>query len=189
MNSEPLYNIDAIYRITNSEYDVLSKKLDSYAKWAAWRLIKRNTKTSHTDDWEDVYQRVLWAIVRAGAYYKRQTYIEKCFILLNEYTEDEFTKMVINELEDLWKSRKRHGANKQKFGFFQENLLDKMVKSFVPKEFQPNKNSLLVFNKEFDKYCKSIICNELRSLGKSISKEKPFRDVFVSLDKFDFIMS
>lgn len=184
MNSEPLYNICDVYRITNKEYENLYDKFDQYAKWAAWQLIKKNSRNSHTNDWDDIYQEVIWSMVRAGSYYKRQTYIEKCFQVVGKYLKDDFLLKLLAELKNLWENRKRHGANRQKFGKLQEDILDSLVKKQVPDKDRPKKDDFLVINKEFAGYCKSIALNTLRSIGKLITKEKPLRDSQVSINKF-----
>ena len=77
-------------------------------------LIKRNTKSNFTDDQTDIAQQLRIAMMKAGSYYKRQTYIENCLSLCEKYCskDDKTLELLIS----LWDKRTKHGANKQKFG-------------------------------------------------------------------------
>jgi hypothetical protein len=125
--------------------------------------------------------------MRAGSYHKRQTYIQSCFLALRKHVKDKFIRKLLCELRKLWRARKRHGANRQKFGEFQEVILERLVKKFVPKEFRPDKNMPLKIDAVFSTYCKQILWNEQKSLGKQITREKDIRSGMVSLSEFDYI--
>lgn len=187
MSNDTLKTIFAAYPISDSEYVALDKALGNLAHFVAWDLKKKNSNNSTTNDPEDDVQQLRIALMRAGCYHKRQTYIEAAFDSLREHVKDEFIAQIAGELEDLWLDRKRHGANKQKFGASQEAILEHLVNSFVPKEHRPNKNSPLKINPEFKAYAKQIVWNEQRSLGKRITREKSWRSGLVSLSSFDYL--
>jgi len=125
--------------------------------------------------------------MRAGSYYKRQTYIEACFESLNNHAKEKFIKKLLAELEQLWLDRRRHGANRQKFGEFQEVILDRLVKKHVPKKDRPDRSASLRFDVKFCTYAKQILWNSQKSLGKKITREKSWRTGLVSLSEFDYL--
>ena len=174
------------FPITDGEYLELYDKFHNLCKFAAWRLIKQNTKNNHTDDFEDVNQELLMGIIRAGSYYKRQIYIEKCFEVAKDYAKDNFIVFMLRELEKLWHNRTRHGANKQKFGCQQENLLYKIVQT-VPQKQKPNKQAPLKIDTKFTTYCKSICWNTQKSMGRKITKEKILRTKIASLSEYSYL--
>jgi signal recognition particle subunit SEC65 len=176
-----------VFAVTESEYQLLQKQFTDLCYFASWQLMRKNVKNNHTEDIEDIMQRLHMAIIRAGRYYKRQIYIEDCLEKAQEYAKDEFMKNVVDELVGLWKNRTKHGANKQKFGKHQEELLNYIVGRVVPAEFKPDPQRPLVFDKKFITYCKSITWNEQKSLGRKISRERAVRSGAVSLSEFDFM--
>ena len=178
-----------IFAVSEQEYQILQKQFTDLCYFASWQLMRKNIKNNHTEDIEDIMQHLHMAIVRAGRYYKRQIYIEDCLEKVQKYAEDEFTKNVVTELADLWKNRTKHGANKQKFGEHQERLLNNIVNKIVPKEERPDTKRLLILDKKFITYCKSITWNEQKSLGRKISRERAVRSGAVSLSEFDFMGS
>ena len=182
-------NICESFPITNEEYSVLEKEFGQLTKYAAWQLLKKNAKNNHTDDFDDINQELLMSIIRAGSYYKRQIYIEKCFEVSKKYAKDGFLIFVLQELENLWHNRTRHGANRQKFGVFQEKLLDKIVKQIVPREKRPNRRESLSIDGKFTTYCKAITWNAQKSMGRKITKEKNIRTGQVSLSDYDYLVS
>ena len=95
----------------------------------------------------------------------------------------------LDKLEDLWRSRTHHGANKQRFGLPQEVALDELVSRNVPEEDRPKKNKQLEFNSRFATYVKSVIWNRTKSLGKNISKLKGLRSGMVSLSEYEHMAS
>lgn len=177
------------FPISGDEYFELEEKLGKLIWHASHELKRKNTKNNFTDDVEDIRQELQMSMLRAGSYFKRQIYIEKCLNVVKEHAQDSFMKNIVNELEDLWKNRTKHGANRQKYGPFQEELLDKIVKHIVPKNERPDKNSCLKIDSKFLTYCKAICWNAQKQLGKKISKEKVIRNGSVSLSEFDFIGS
>jgi hypothetical protein len=182
---QTLENIMNTFPITQSEYEVLDKKFGKLAYYAAWELKRKNVQNSGTNDPEDDAQELRIALIRAGSYYKRQTYIEQCFEALTQHVEDNFTKKIVAELQQLWEDRRRHGANRQKFGLYQEVILDRLVQHNVPSDLRPNRNATLKIDGKFVTYCKQIVWNAQKSLGKKITREKPLRTGMVSLSEFD----
>ena len=177
------------FPLSNEEYLELERQFSHLAHYAAWQLLKKNAKNNHTDDFEDINQELLMSIVRAGSYYKRQVYIEKCFDVAKSNVTDGFVQYVLQELEHLWHNRTRHGANRQKYGPYQEELLEKIVRNFVPKDVRPQKNQPLKIDTKFATYCKAITWNAQKSMGRKITREKSIRSGQVSLSEFDYLAS
>lgn len=177
--------IQQSFPINSQEYEELESKFGKLIKYEAWQLLNKNTKNNHTDDFEDINQELTISLLRAGAYYKRQVFIDNCFVVAKEFVKDSFLGLILYELEDLWKNKTRHGAHKQKFGWFQENLLENIVKMIVPKQKQPNKTQPLRIDAKFHAYCKAITWNDQKRLGKKITKEKTIRTGLCSLSEFD----
>jgi hypothetical protein len=91
------------------------------------------------------------------------------------------------ELEDLWRNKTHHGASRQRFGKFQELLLQNIVEKQVPQKHHPNKSAKLEIDNRFAPYCKAIIWNSMKNMGKKITKEKSIRLNQVSLSEFDYL--
>jgi hypothetical protein len=197
-----LLSIIAAYPITSDEYTVLEDKFGQLCHYQSWQLLKKNTRNNHTNEEDDIAQEMRLALIRSACYYKRQVYIEKCFGCLGEYyvdpenselktfvstIEDDFTSSVVEELANLWKNRTRHGANRQKFGPHQEEMLFATVKKYVPKAERPDRNEPLVLDSKFNTYCKAITWNAQKSIGKKITREKSWRTGLVSLSEFDYL--
>jgi hypothetical protein len=102
---------------------------------------------------------------------------------------NDFVILVLKELVILWQNRTRHGANRRKFGKPQECFLEKIVKKSIPKKLRPFKSQPLKLDNRFHPYCKSIIWNSQKGLGKKITKEKVIRGSCVSLSEFDYMAS
>jgi len=100
---------------------------------------------------------------------------------------DEFLIFMLQELVNLWHNRTRHGANRQKFGIFQERLLDNIVRQVVPKAQRPAKNQPLKIDAKFSTYCKAITWNAQKSMGRKITREKSIRTGQVSLSDYDYL--
>lgn len=218
------------FPISNEEYLGLEKEFGKLTKYASWQLLRKNAKNNHTDDFEDINQELTMSLIRAGSYYKRQVYIEKCLIVSLEFvgTSEAFNfleflasekdykglsieakqalirmskrnkqmlgdggfsllVLVLQELVRLWHTRTRHGANRQKFGSFQEKLLHGIVKKVVPVRERPRKNMPLEIDEKFSTYCKAIAWNAQKSLGRKITKEKSIRSGIASLSDFDYL--
>lgn len=174
------------YRINDEEYAELDEKFTKLVYFAAHALKRKNTRNNHTDEIEDISQDLQLSVLRAGSYYKRQIYIEKCLALAKKYSEgDTLIHNIVLELENLWQNRTRHGANRQKYGPHQEKLLDKIVRRVVPEEERPRKKAKLKFDSKFSTYCKAIVWNTQKSMGKKITREKSIRSGLVSLSEFD----
>jgi hypothetical protein len=175
------------FPINNEEYATLEKKFGLLAHDQAWQLKRRNYNNNMTDEQEDVVQEIRIAMIRAGSYFKRQTYIENSFLSLRRRVRDPFLRSVLGELKSLWKARTRHGANRQKFGPHQERMLERLVRLFVPDERQPSREAPLQLDKRFEAYCKGITWNHQRLLGKKITREKSWRTGLVSLNDYDYL--
>jgi N-acetylmuramoyl-L-alanine amidase CwlA len=109
-------------------------------------------------------------------------------LIVKKFVVDSFLLKIIEELEDLWVNRTRHGANRQKFGGWQEQILERLVKKYVPVKHRPDKKERLKIDAKFATYCKAIVWNGQKSLGKKISREKPIRNGVVSLSEFDHFL-
>jgi hypothetical protein len=177
------------FQVTDEEYNKLDELFGDLAHYAAWQLIQKNVKNNHTDDQEDIVQEIRWASIKAASYFKRQVYLENCMRTAREYVTDPVVVAVLDELEFLWRNRTKHGANKQKFGEHQERLLDDIVDRHVPEPNRPKKTEPLQFNRKFITYCKAIIWNRQKSLGKKITREKTIRSGVVSLSEYDYLVS
>jgi len=177
------------FSITNEEYEMLNAKFGDLSNFQAWQLLKKNTKNNHTNEFDDIVQELRMHLIIAGTYYKRQIYIEKCLEVVWKYARDPFIKNIINELISLWKNRKRHGANRQKFGPHQEKILSNILKMIVPPKERPSKKSPLELDSKFAIYCKAIAWNCQKNLGKKITKEKSIRTGLTSLSEFDYLGS
>lgn len=177
------------FPITEQEYLELDDRFGKLTWHASHELKKKNSRNNYTDDPEDIRQELQMSMLRAGSYYKRQVYVEKCLVAAKKYAKDPFMKHIIEELEGLWANRTRHGANRQKYGPFQEKLLEKIVNRVVPKEDRPNKSEPLKIDTKFATYCKAIVWNGQKSMGKKITREKSIRNGLVSLSEFDYLGS
>lgn len=179
--------IQQSFPITEDEYLALNDKFGDLCEYQAWQLIKKNSRNNHTDHQEDIAQDMRMALMRAGSYYKRQTYIEKCLSLCESQAKDDFIQKIVDELRDLWENKTRHGASRQKFGPHQEKMLDKLTRCLVPKEERPDKREPLKMDSKFYTYAKAITWNAQKSLGKKITREKAIRAGQVSLSEYDYL--
>lgn len=177
------------FPISDQEYTDLEKSFGQLAKYASWQLLRKNAKNNHTDDFEDINQELVMSLIRAGSYYKRQIYIEQCFVAAKKHVHDIFIMKLLEGLESLWRNRTRHGANRQKYGAHQEELLYRIVKKLVPSHERPKKNAPLKIDSKFATYCKAIAWNAQKSLGRKITKEKTIRSGIASLSDFDYLGS
>ncbi len=180
-------NIFQKFPITNEEYELLEAKFGNLANFAAWQLKRKNVKNNTTDEFDDFVQDLRMSIVCAGSYYKRQVYIEDCLTIAKRFARDTFTKSVLKELSRLWKDRTRHGASRQKFGEHQEDILEQIVEKIVPEHLRPKRNRPLTIDKRFPTYCKNVIWNKQKSVGRKISRERTIRTGLVSLSEFDYL--
>jgi hypothetical protein len=176
------------FRITEDEYKELNKEFGRLCWKAAHELKRKNSRNNFTDEPEDIYQELASAMLRAGSYYKRQCYIEKCLKAAKLYAgEDTFMSRILASLQELWDNRTRHGANRQKFGPFQERILDRIVRRIVPKDERPSREDTLNIDTKFRTYCKAIVWNGQKSMGKKITREKVIRSGQVSLSEYDYL--
>ncbi len=175
------------WKVTPEEFTKLDKAFGKLCYYAAWQLSRKNTKNNHQNDLEDFYQSLVFSLLRAGSYTKRQVYIEHCLAACADYVKDDFCRKILDNLQGLWNNRTRHGANRQKFGPRQERMLDKLVARVVPASERPSKERALEIDAKFTRYCKQIVWNEQRSMGKKITREKPLRCGMVSLSEFNYL--
>jgi hypothetical protein len=175
------------FKITKEEYAELDKEFGNLCYKAAWELKRKNFKNNYTDEIEDMVQDIKWHMSRAFIYTKRQMYIEASMTAVETHCKDPFVLTVMEELRSLWKDRTRHGANKQKFGEYQEKILDTLLNQYVPEDHKPNEQTKLSLDKKFSRYCKAIIWNCTKNLGKKITRERSIRSGLVSLSEFDFL--
>lgn len=176
-----------VWKVTPEEFKKLDKAFGQLCYYAAWQLSRKNTKNNHQNDLEDFYQELVFSLLRAGSYTKRQAYIKSSLSSCAEHVKDPFCKTVLDNLQNLWDNRTRHGANRQKFGPRQEKMLDKLVEKVVPEEQRPKKDRPLEIDAQFSRYCKQIVWNQQRSMGKKITREKPLRAGMVSLSEFSYL--
>ena len=179
--------ITSNYPVTTEEYEVLDIEFGKLCYYASWELKKKNAKNSMTNDTDDDVQELRIALLKASSYYKRQTYIESAFEALEKHLDDKLLKRLLEQLKTLWADRKKHGANRQKFGEFQEQILDRLVAKHVPKSARPSKTKKLEMCPEFARYAKQVVWNAQRNLGKQITREKSIRQSMVSLSEFDYL--
>jgi hypothetical protein len=66
-------------------------------------------------------------------------------------------------------------------------LLQKIVLEIVPANERPDKNDNLKIDAKFSTYCKAIVWNGQKSMGKKITREKSIRSGQVSLSEFDYL--
>ena len=175
------------FPILEEEFEELEKAFGQLCYYAAWQLSRKNTKNNHQNDIDDFQQELLFSVIRAGSYYKRQVYIEKSLEVCKVFAVDPFLVHLLSELQDLWDNRTRHGANRQKYGGHQERLLRLIMRTVVPKSLRPSRRQRLKLDPKFATYCKQIIWNAQRSMGKRITREKPLRSGQVSLSEYDYL--
>jgi len=180
-------SIFATFPVTEEEYLRLDKQFGSLAQYQSWQLIKKNSRNNHINSQEDFVQDLRISLLTAGSYYKRQVYIETCLLLCEKHVKDKFLKYLVNGLCNLWKNKTRHGANKQKFGPYQEQLLAKLVKTIIPADKRPSKQAPLQIDTKFKTYCKAITWNNVKAMGKKITRSKSITTGQVSLSEFDYL--
>ena len=177
-----------LFRIDAEEFLALEEKFGQLCLFASWQMMQNNSRNNHQLDVEDIKQELLMAVLRAGSYYKRQTYIESSFEILDKNIPQEgIFRKVFDSLKDLWKNKTHHGAYRRKFGDPQEEILEKLVKKFVLKEDRPDIKLRLDINTKFIIYTKQIIWNAARHIGKKITKEKHIRFGQVSLSEHEHL--
>ena len=175
------------FPITEIEYKKLDKEFGDLAHFAAWQLYRNNKRNNQINSVEDIAQDLRFAVIKAGSYMKRQRYIESCLQQLREYVPLDIIKK-IDHLDNLWHNRTRHGANKQKFGAPEENELDELVKNYVPEPKRISKKIELELTPKIVIYCKSVIWNCQKNLGRRISKGKDIYNHMVSLSENDHLI-
>lgn len=168
------------YAVTNEEFSQIQSQYGNLVHFASWSFLGGNSLNNHTEDIEDLQQALSMSLVKAGMYYKRQSYIIKGFIVLEEYLlNDEKLK----RLKRLWDNRRKHGAYKQTFGPTEEDELDKLLEEYIPEEKRPSKKAALVLDDKFTIYLKSIMWNEKKCIGKKTTREISIRKGCVSISE------
>ncbi len=180
-------NIINNYPVKDAEYAVLEEEFDNLLHYAGWQLLKKNSQNNHTEEEEDIAQELRLSVIRAGSYYKRQVFIENCLKIAKQYVRDDMVMRIVDELSELWDNRKRHGANRQKFGPHQEAMLTKIIKRHVPSDEHPDPGATLKVDAKFSTYCKAIAWNAQKNIGKKISKEKSWRSGMASISEYDYL--
>ena len=176
------------FPISEAEYAELDEQFGRLCHKAAWERIWKNVRNNHTDSQEDVVQELRISLLRAGSYYKRQVYIEECLALCEKYSRDRpMLARIVEELKYLWDNKTHHGANRQKFGGYQERLLFRLTRMMVPSMERPSKRAPLRIDTKFRTYCKTIMWNAQKNRGKKITKEKAIRTGMVSISEFDYL--
>lgn len=177
------------FKVTDKEWLMLEKSFGKLCVFQTNDFLSRNTKTNHTDDYEDVLQEAKQAVLIAALYHKRQTYIKKCIDVLCEYEMDKNDSTIFEKLKNDWENKTKHGAKRQRFGIKQEISLDNLVQKYVPNDKKPDPKSELEVDFKFAKYCKQISWNRLKTMGKKITKERSIRSGSVSINEFDYVAS
>ena len=179
-------NIFNEFKLSNAEYKELDDKFGRLCYKIFSELKRKNSSNNYTEDLDDVMQDLRISLVRAGCYYKRQTYLEECMNACETHIKNQFLLLTLEELKFLWKNRTHHGANKQKFGAYQEFILESLVQTLHP-DNRPFKNSNLKVDSKFSNYCKSIAWNCQKNIGKKITRERCIRGGLVSLSEHDYL--
>jgi hypothetical protein len=182
-------NFNKDFEVTSSEYELLDKKFGKLCSFATWQLLKKNVNNNHINEYDDIFQEQQIALLVAGYYQKRQTYIANSLKVAKKYAKNDFIKSLVSELSDLWDNRKRHGANRQTFGPLQEKILDKIIQHHVPRKYRPSRKAPLIIDPDFSTYCKAILWNCQKTMGKKITREKSIRAAQVSINDFDYLAS
>jgi len=65
--------------------------------------------------------------------------------------------------------------------------LERIIKKTVPKDYRPNPKARLKIDGKFARYCKAIMWNGQKNMGKKITKEKVIRSGQVSLSEYDYL--
>ena len=78
-----------MFKINAEEFKELEEKFGQLCLYASWQLISNNSRNNHQLDVEDIKQELLMSVLRAGSYYKRQTYIESSFDILEKHIPQE----------------------------------------------------------------------------------------------------
>ena len=175
------------FPISESEYQELDEQFGKLGMYQSWQLIKKNSRNNHINSQEDFAQDLRISLLTAGSYYKRQVYIESCLLLCKKYASDRFLKYLVEGLWDLWKNKTRHGANKQKFGPYQERLLARLVRVLIPASKRPPKRAPLKIDTKFKTYAKAITWNGVKAIGKKITRSKSITTGQVSLSEYDYL--
>jgi len=175
------------FEVTNEDYLLLEKNFDKLCKFVAWRLKQSNARNNCTDELDDFIQDMRIAVLYAGAYYKRQTYIEECLTLLAKHLKDRFLRLMLMELISRWENKGKSGEERERFDVYHEEILENLVKENIPDKIRPSRKRPLVIDKRFPIYCKNIIWNKKKAVGRKITKERSLRGGLVSLTQFAYI--
>lgn len=181
-------SVNAIFNsfgLSNNEYLELESEFGKLCYKIGWELKRKNSKNNYVEDLDDVMQELRFSMVKAGCYYKRQTYLKECMQACRDNIKDKFLLKILDNLQELWDNRTHHGAHRQCFGKHQEMILE-MLTQTLSKENRPQKRDLKI-DKDFSTYCKSIAWNCEKNMGKKITRERSIRNGMTSLSEFDFL--
>src|SRR5580704_12609511 len=148
------------FALTDAEYAAIEPQWDNLVHFAAWQHLRSNAGNRHTDDEADLAQSLRLSLLTAGAYYKRQSWVEAAFAAL----EGRCSGADLDDLNSRWANRKRR-AKTQPFGDEQERQLEDLVLRYVPPDKRPDKTASLVADECFARYAKAIIWNTLKANG------------------------
>jgi hypothetical protein len=175
------------FPVSDKEYQILDKKFGQLCYYASWQLIRKNSANNHQFDLDDVSQELMVAVLRAASYYKRQVFIDTSLSALKNASMDKTSRLIVKELSNLWDNRTRHGASRQKFGDHQEQIMKELCRKFLPPNEIPSMTRELIMENKFLTYCKQILWNATKHLGRKISREKPLRAGQVSLSDHEYL--
>lgn len=178
------------FPILDCEYAELEKQFDKLCCMIAWDLQKKNKNNNCyvETEIEDVIQEIRIAVLEAVCYAKRQIYINDSFEIALKYCVDEKRRKMLLEIHEVWENRKLFGLNMPRFERHHEDLLEEIVMETVPENCLPNKNKVLKIDTEFKNYCKSILWNRQKSIGRKITKERAIKKGSVSLSENLFML-
>ena len=166
------------YPVTDEEFDYLVQKYGKLCWFAATKL--GNQKHRLPEDLSDFHSEIQLGMCRAGSYFKRQTFLEKCFTHLEQSDLSSEDKSILEEIQKIWNTKKALFGEKE-----EDRLLELFNKYRDNVDFSDHDR--LIFNEKFEVYCKSIIWNTTKTLGEHISRENSLRASEISLDEYPFI--
>ena len=107
--------------------------------------------------------------------------------IIDRHASNPSLKKVVSDLAKTWKRQLKAETKRRKFGQLQESILESLLKKHVPSSIRPSRLESLDIDEKFATYCKQIIYNSVKSLGKRVTKEKSYRSGMVSLSEFDYL--
>ena len=182
-----LERIVSKFPISDEEYHELHQKFDKLCCFAVWQLKKRNQTYDVLSDVDDDIQELRIALLRAASYYKRQSFIEDCFRALSAARLPGPVREVVDELWGVWESRRLHGSERKKFAAYQEEMLWQAVERHVKSAARPSASRPLRVDRRFHTYCKQIVWNAQKTIGKKLTRDKSRRRGESSLTEHEYL--